>query len=83
MIRILCETVSYERIIVTTIEGDRETPVEKVAEQFRQYTSAPVVTEQSVGQALKLARSCLKENSRVFCVGSLYLVGHLKKLKEE
>lgn len=83
MIRILCETVSYERIIVTTIEGDRETPVEKVAEQFRQYTSVPVVTEQSVGQALKLARSCLKENSRVFCVGSLYLVGHLKKLKEE
>lgn len=83
MIRILCEAVSYERIIVTAIEGERVTPVEQVAELFHQYTDCLIETEETISKALALAHNYLTMNSRVFCVGSLYLVGHLKAEKEE
>lgn len=83
MIRILCEAVSYERIIVTAIEGERVTPVEQVAELFQQYTDCHIETEETISKALDLARNYLEADSRVFCVGSLYLVGHLIAEKEE
>lgn len=83
MIRILCEAVSYERIIVTAIEGERVTPVERVAELFHQYTDCLIETEETISKALALAQNYLEADSRVFCVGSLYLVGHLKAEKEE
>lgn len=83
MIRILCEAVSYERIIVTAIEGERVTPVKQVAELFQQYTDCLIETEENISKALTLARNYLEADNRVFCVGSLYLVGHLKAEKEE
>lgn len=83
MIRILCESVFYETVIVTAISGSRKTPVEQVAEQFRNYTNCPIRTEPDCRKALKLAREGLNTNNRVFCVGSLYLVGSLKAGKEK
>lgn len=83
MIRILCETVSYEKIIITAIDGIRTTPVEQVQELFQQYTDCPIVTVPDISQAWNLARACLRADNRVFCVGSLYLVGSLEAKKEE
>lgn len=83
MIRILCEAVSYEKIIITAIDGIRTTPVEQIQELFQQYTHCPIVTVPDISQAWKLARVSLKSDNRVFCVGSLYLVGSLEAKKEE
>lgn len=83
MIRILCDAVSYERIIITAIEGTRRTPVEQVKEQFRQYTDCPILTEPDSYKALKAARTYLRPDNRIFCVGSLYLIGSLEAKKEE
>lgn len=83
MIRILCETVSYEKIIITAIDGIRTTPVEQVQELFQKYTDCPIVTAPDISQAWDLAHDCLRLDNRVFCVGSLYLVGSLEAKKEE
>lgn len=83
MIRILCEAVSYERIIITTIDGERKTPVEQVREQFGQYTRCPILIEPDNYKALKTARTYLRPDNQVFCVGSLYLVGSLEAKKED
>lgn len=83
MIRILCEAVSYEKIIITAIKGSRTTPVEQIAEQFEQYTHCPIQMESDCDKALELARTYLTENNRIFCVGSLYLIGSLEAQKEE
>lgn len=78
MISTLCETLQYEKIIVTAIAGGRVTPPEQVAELFRGYTRTPVSVEPDNHKALIQARACVSEDCRVFCVGSLYLVGSLE-----
>lgn len=83
MIRLLCENIDYEKIIVTAIEGTRATPIREVAEEFRKYVDCPIQTESDSEQALELARTCVNSQVRVFCVGSLYLVGSLEAGKEE
>ncbi|MCM1495948.1 MAG: bifunctional folylpolyglutamate synthase/dihydrofolate synthase [Bacteroides sp.] len=83
MIQILCEAVSYEKVIITAIDGVRTTPVEPVRELFRQYTACPIVTASEISQAWELVHTCLRPDNRVFCVGSLYLVGALEAKKEE
>lgn len=83
MIQILCRENSYEQIIVTAISGGRTTPVEQVAEEFRKYTDCPIYMEPDSIQALTLAKRLRRPDERVFCVGSLYLVGSMEQNKEE
>ncbi len=79
MIRILCEMLTFETVIVTAIPGSRATPVEQAAEQFQKFTACPVLKEPDCERALELAKKQLTMNSRIFCTGSLYLVGSLKQ----
>lgn len=79
MIRILCEAVDFERVIVTGIPGNRTTPVELAAEQFQNHTRCPIHLEPDCRKALELARSMHTSENRIFCTGSLYLVGSLKQ----
>ena len=83
LIQILCEELSFEKVIVTAVESSRFAPVEQIAEIFRRYTHAPVVETPDCGTALEQARICSATGTRTFCVGSLYLVGSLKAKKEE
>lgn len=83
MIRILCQRITYEKVIITAIEGIRTTPVEHIAELFQEYVKCPVLTIPDIGQAWETAKSCLRPDNRVFCAGSLYLAGSLKGKKEE
>lgn len=83
MIHILCENLPLQQVIVTSIGGKRATPLEIVEEQFKRDTGAVVRIVPEPGQALRAARQLLTGYSRVFCVGSLYLVGELEAEKED
>ena len=83
MIHILCGSLPLQQVIVTSIGGKRATPMEIVEEEFKRNTEAVVRTIPEPGQALKAARQLLTGHSRVFCVGSLYLVGELEAEKED
>ena len=79
MIREICEDMRPEFVVVTQVGGARVVPAETLAEVFCRYTKVPVVAKADVGEAFAeaLAR---RGDSMLFCVGSLYLVGELKKL---
>ena len=79
MIREICEDMQPEFVVVTQVGGARVVPAETLAEVFRRYTKAPVIARADVEEAFSeaLAR---RGDSMLFCAGSLYLVGELKKL---
>ena len=77
MIRILCSRISFDKVIVTAIGGVRTTPVSDVADIFSTYAACPVVCEGDLRVAFEAARELLNGENRVFCVGSLYLVGSI------
>lgn len=83
MIRILCGQVPFEMIIVTAIQGVRTTPTASVASIFELYTDQPVVQAGDLQEALDLAKQKLDGETRVFCVGSLYLIGSLLEELEQ
>ncbi len=79
MIREICEDMQPESVVVTQVGGARVVPAQTLAELFRRYTDVPVVAKADVAEAFSeaLAR---RGDSMLFCVGSLYLVGELKKI---
>lgn len=83
MIQILCERLKLQNVIVTAIGGTRATSPEAVKEQFIRYGNAPVQTAETPRQALELAKDIRTADCRIFCTGSLYLVGELEAEKED
>ncbi len=79
MIREICEDMRPEFVVVTQVGGARVVPAETLAEVFRRYTDVPVIAKADVRDAFEeaLAR---RGDSMLFCAGSLYLVGELKKV---
>lgn len=80
MIHTLCSGVQAKAYVITRLEDKRGEGVSRLAEVFRRYTDAPVYTEESMEEALSLALSQKGENGRLYCLGSLYLIGELKRL---
>ncbi len=79
MIQEICEDMQPEFVVVTQVGGARVVPAETLAEVFRRYTTVPVVAKADVAEAFAeaLAR---RGDSMLFCAGSLYLVGEIKKI---
>ncbi len=79
MIRTICENIRFESAVITQIESDRSVPAEELGRIFRKYTERPVTviipTEEAFDEALSR-----RDGGLVFCVGSLYLVGSLKRI---
>lgn len=80
MIEYLCENLDAKAYVVTQIEDDRGVPAEKLAEIFRRYTARPVYCEEKLKDAVKTAIDKRGEHGEIYCLGSLYLVGMMKKL---
>lgn len=78
MIRYLCEHIPAKAYVVTEIEDDRRVPAERLKEVFEQYTDCPVFAKKDLAAAWKKAVSCKEEDGRMYCLGSLYLVGMVK-----
>lgn len=80
MISKLCEGVQSEAYVVTRIQDKRGAGTDELVESFRQCTDAPVYERESLTEALRLAMELKGENGRLYCLGSLYLIGELKKI---
>ena len=80
MIQTIAEQAAPDAIVVTEIKGSRNEPAEELGRIFRKYTKAPVTViadnEAAFDEALKEKGA----DGVLFCAGSLYLVGELKKI---
>lgn len=79
MIRTICEELDLSGVVVTEIESDRLVPADELARIFRKYTVQEVTAVASIPKALDAALE-KKGDGILFCVGSLYLAGSLKRI---
>lgn len=79
MIEYLCEHVKARAYIVTEIEDSRRVPADKLGSIFEKYTDRKVMAFAGLGDALRAAFEERGEG-RIYCLGSLYLAGMVKKL---
>ena len=82
MARILCEKVDAGLYVVTHIDDPRGTSAECLGDIFRKYTDKPVEVRKSAGEALAYAFE-VRGRRKIYCLGSLYLTGTIKKLIQE
>lgn len=80
MIEYLCENLDLKAYVVTQIEDERGVPAEKLADVFRRYTDRPVYCKERLEDAVRTAMNERGETGEIYCLGSLYLVGMMKKL---
>jgi bifunctional protein folC len=80
MIEYLCENLDVKAYVVTQIEDERGVPAEELADVFRRYTDRPVYCKERLEDAVRTAMNERGETGEIYCLGSLYLVGMMKKL---
>ena len=82
MAAVLCERSGASLYVVTHIGGDRGLDAEGLGKIFRKYTKQPVVVKESVNEALAFALE-QRQGRNIYCLGSLYLTGMVKKWIQE
>ncbi len=79
MIAYLCQNVNAKAYFITEVEDKRRVPAKTLAEVFRKYTDQPVYEFEEVKDACQAAMDMRKGDERIYCLGSLYLVGLVKE----
>lgn len=79
MIEKICRELPLERVIVTEVGGYRSVDARKPAAIFEQFGNARVLACPDVEEAFSRALE-EKGDGILFCVGSLYLVGSIKRI---
>lgn len=82
MASILCDRVKASLYIVTEISDGRRVPAGELKEVFTRYTDRPVLVCPEPAAALGTAVS-RREGRSLYCIGSLYLIGELRRLITE
>lgn len=82
MAKILCERVDAFAYICTQIQDERGMPADKLAQIFRTRTDRTVLAFENPKEAIRTALQ-LRKGRRIYCLGSLYLVGELRKYLTE
>ena len=82
MASILCERVKASVYIVTEIRDGRRVPARELGEMFRRRTQRPVLVCPEPAEAVREAAR-LGQGRSVYCIGSLYLIGELRRLITE
>lgn len=77
MIGELCQCREIDEFVITKVDDNRGAGAGSLADVFYAHTDKPVFVSDTVGQALKKALSRKGEDGRLYCLGSLYLVGEL------
>ena len=80
MIKYLCENLNAKAYVVTQIEDARGVSAEELKRIFERYTSQKVFCEKNLADALAAAERERGESGEIYCLGSLYLVGMVKKI---
>lgn len=78
MIAELCRRINAKAYVTTEVCDGRRVPAGRLAEVFRKYTDRPVFVREELHQAWEAAMNYREEQGRVYCLGSLYLVGMVK-----
>lgn len=76
----LCENVRAKAYVITKIQNVRGVDTEVLGALFRKYTDAEVIVKEDFREAFQAALQKKGEKGRLYCLGSLYLVGMLKEL---
>lgn len=79
MIEHLCRNLDAKAYVVTEVEDQRRVPAEELARIFRRYTDKPVVCKRDTKEALCAAELLRDKEGDIYCLGSLYLAGMIKK----
>lgn len=79
MIRMLSR-ICWKCIYVTRIKGDRGAPVLRVQECFSNNCSFRILTFEDIEEAFLEALRHKEEDERLICIGSLYLVGEIRRV---
>ena len=77
MIQDLCTQIPARCYVVTEIEDKRRVPAEELKAVFERYTDRPVLERKELKDALRTAEQNRSKEGKIYCLGSLYLVGML------
>ena len=80
MIHMLCESVDAKQYKLTQIQNERGVSTKELADVFQKYTDKKIIEEENLEKAFYMALEEKGEHGRVYCLGSLYLIGMLKEL---
>jgi dihydrofolate synthase/folylpolyglutamate synthase len=79
MIRMLSR-ICWKCIYVTRFKGDRGASVLRVQECFSKFCNSRIIILHDVEEAFIEAVRNKEENESLICIGSLYLVGEIRRL---
>lgn len=74
----LCRNLDTDFYMLTQIEDGRALGLEELQHTFEKYTDKPVLARESLKEALQYVFEH-QEGRKVYCLGSLYLTGMIKK----
>lgn len=80
MIKMICENLEFDSVILTGIEGRRNLPISEIEKVFKKYIKKPIYSIGDIEEAFNKGHTLLEEGDILYCVGSLYLVGKIKEL---
>ncbi len=83
MIRMLCQELRPEQVTVAHIDSERGLDKEVLKQQFQEYGSLSTEAFGTVREALSSALDGKTSDTRLYIVGSLYLIGEIKRLLKE
>jgi dihydrofolate synthase/folylpolyglutamate synthase len=78
MIAKISSQIQPDAVVAAQIEGDRIVPAQELAEEFLKNGCRQVYVQPDIEKAFEQAQ-ILRGDGLLFCVGSLYLVGEVKK----
>lgn len=79
MIACLLRNLESDFYVVTLIEDKRAASTEELRTIFEKYTDKPVFVRESLTEALSFILEH-QEHRKVYCLGSLYLIGMIKEV---
>ena len=80
MIELLCRESKADAYVIAKVDNKRGAQADTLAAFFRKYTDRPVYREDTLADAFTRALNEKGSEGKLYCLGSLYLVGELKEL---
>lgn len=79
MVQEITASYHWSGIILTEIDGGRKLAAKVLEKLFKEQTKAPIYICENEKEAFTLGLRLKGKNGRLYCVGSLYLVGNIKE----
>lgn len=83
MIHYICRELPADLFVVTHIPSSRGVKSAELKDDFERWARCPVVEMKEADAACSYILKCKREQDRIYCFGSLYLVGEMEELLRE